>query len=108
MTSGKPADPGFGGETDADLLAYMSMGGEDPVAARGAWSEFYRRHAEYLYAVCLRAYGPLLRGEAGVCDLVAETFKRVYEHAGRFDAALARRRSGPLYGMDPRTPRFFP
>ena len=87
MTAQRPADPGMAGESDADLLGYMSMSGEDPASARGAWAEFYRRHAEYLYAVCFRAYGPLVGGEPGVCDLVAETFKRVYQHAGRFDAA---------------------
>lgn len=75
------------GEGDADLLGYMSMDKDDPASARDAWAEFYRRHAEFLYAVCFRAYGALLGGEAGVCDLVAETFKRVYEHAARFDAA---------------------
>ncbi len=74
------------GETDADLLVYMALAGDDPSVARAAWAEFYRRHAEYLYGVCLRAYAELLGGEPGVCDLVADTFKRAYEYAGRFDA----------------------
>ena len=52
---------------------------------RSAWEEFYSRHATYLYAVCFRAYGCLLGGEPGVCDLVADTFRRAYEHAGTFD-----------------------
>jgi RNA polymerase sigma factor (sigma-70 family) len=76
----------LGEETDADLLLYMSMSAEEPSAARAAWEEFYRRHAEYLHAVCLRAYGPSLGGEAGAADLVADTFQRAYEHAGTFDA----------------------
>ncbi len=73
-------------ETDADLMVYMAMADEDPSVATAAWEELYRRHAEYLYGVCLRAYSELVGGEAGVCDLVADTFKRAYEHAGRFDA----------------------
>ena len=75
------------GETDADLLVYMSLASDDPPTARSAWEEFYCRHAEYLHAVCLRAYGPLLGGDAGACDLVADTFLRAYEHAATFDAA---------------------
>lgn len=71
-------------ETDADLLAWMAMAGDDPTCAQAAWETFYRRHVEYLYAVCLRAYGPLLGGEAGAADLVAETFQRAYEHARTF------------------------
>ena len=81
----------YSGETDADLLVYMSMGKDDLAASKSAWEEFYSRHARYLYAVSLRAYGALLGGEAGVCDLVADTFRRAYEHAGHF---RRRRRDG--------------
>jgi len=73
------------GDTDADLLAYMAMADEDADGARAAWETFYRRHAQYLHAVCLRAYGPLLGGDAGAADLAAETFRRAYERAGTFD-----------------------
>lgn len=78
-------ESGFADETCADLLLYMSMSADDAGAARAAWEEFYRRHVEYLYYVCLRAYGPLLGGPAGASDLVAETFRRAYEHADKFD-----------------------
>ncbi len=74
-------------ETDAGLLVFMGLAGADPVCARAAWEAFYRRHVEYLYRVCLRAYGRLLGGEAGVADLVAETFRAAYENAGKFDPA---------------------
>jgi RNA polymerase sigma factor (sigma-70 family) len=77
---------GLADESDADLMVYMTMAGEAPETARAAWEVFYRRHAEYLYAVSMRAYWELLGGEAGVCDLVADTFKRAYENAERFDA----------------------
>jgi len=74
------------GESDADLLVYMTLADDDPPAARAAWEAFYRRHVEYVYGVCVRAYGKILGGEAGVCDLVADTFKRAYEHAETFEA----------------------
>ncbi|MHC4717688.1 MAG: RNA polymerase sigma factor [Planctomycetota bacterium] len=79
--------PDPGRDSDADLLAYMAMAGDDPAGARAAWEAFYRRHAEYLHAVCLRAYGPLLGGDAGAADLVADTFQRAYQRAGTFDSA---------------------
>ena len=63
----------------------MATAGDDAPAARAAWEELYRRHVAYLHAVCLRAYGGLLGGPAGVCDLVADTFRRAYEHAEKFD-----------------------
>ena len=73
-------------ESDAELLAYMAMASDDPAGARNAWETFYLRHVDYLYAVCLRAYGSVLGGPQGAADLVADTFKRAYEHAGKFDA----------------------
>jgi len=77
---------GYSSESDADLLAYMAMAGEDPAAAREAWAEFYRRHAGYLQAVCERAYGGGLGGDLGVGDLVAETFRRAFDRAQQFSA----------------------
>ena len=75
------------GESDVDLLVYMTMADDDPRAAQGAWEAFYHRHVRYLYAVCMRAYARLLGGQPGVCDLVAEVFQRAYEHADKFDPA---------------------
>ena len=76
----------FANRTDADLMDYMSMSDEDPSTAREAWSEFYRRHVDYLYGVCRHAYEPVLGGEAGVEDIVAETFHRAFRKAALFDA----------------------
>jgi DNA-directed RNA polymerase specialized sigma24 family protein len=64
----------------------MSMASDDPAGARCAWGLFYSRHVAYLWAVCSRAYADLLGGEAGVADLVAETFRRAFERAETFDA----------------------
>jgi len=74
------------GRSDAELLACMALAEADAPSARGAWEEFYLRHVDYLHAVCLRAYGTLLGGDAGAADLTADTFRRAYERAGTFDA----------------------
>ncbi len=55
-------DSPFRSDTDAELLYYMSLRDEDPAAAEGAWAEFYRRHVQYLYGVCYKAYGDLVWG----------------------------------------------
>ncbi|MDY7011939.1 MAG: sigma-70 family RNA polymerase sigma factor [Planctomycetota bacterium] len=81
------AGPELANESDADLLVYMAMADDDPACARAAWEVFYRRHAEYLYRVCLRAYGGILGGEAGVADVVAEAFRAAYENAHMFEPA---------------------
>ena len=79
--------PELTNEGDADLLAYMAMAVEEPTCARAAWELFYRRHVEYLYRVCLGAYGDMLGGEMGVADLVAEAFRVAYENAHKFEPA---------------------
>ena len=40
---GRPEETRMGGESDADLLVYMSMGKEDLAASTAAWEEFYSR-----------------------------------------------------------------
>ncbi len=72
-------------EADNQLLVRMRMRDEDPSAAREAWAEFYRRHVEYLYRVCRRAYSGVL-DEAGIRDLAQDTFIRAYERAETFDS----------------------
>jgi RNA polymerase sigma factor (sigma-70 family) len=91
--------PDLSRETDANLLTMMTWCGRDDQAAREAWAEFYRRHAGYLYAVCLRAYRRLLGGEAGVEALVSDTFLAVFQRGaatfqacGSPDQETARRR----------------
>ncbi len=76
----------FANETDVDLMGYMSMRDEDPSTARDAWAEFYKRHVDYLYGVCHRAYEHILGGDTGVGDIVAEAFHRAYRRAELFDA----------------------
>jgi len=89
MEPGRAADavPEVKDETDADLLVYMTMAADEPACARAAWAEFYRRHAKYVYRICLRAYRDVLGDEAAVADLVAEVFRAAYQNADKFDPA---------------------
>jgi RNA polymerase sigma factor (sigma-70 family) len=73
--------PDLTSDNDADLLVQISWRGEEPELAREAWAELYRRHAQFLYAACRRACGNRLGGEAGVENVVSETFKHVFVHA---------------------------
>ena len=52
---------------------------DDEEAALAAWGEFYRRHFGVLTLICLKAYQQQI-GEAGVEDLVNDTFLRVLTH----------------------------
>lgn len=72
-------DLDFSSATDADLFEWMAMGDSCVTDAHAAFVEFYRRHAQYLFAQCERRYG----GEAE--DIVADTFRRVYATATQFD-----------------------
>lgn len=86
MEGQTPSEVSFANETDVDLMGYMSMNDEDPSMARDAWAEFYKRHVDYLYGVCYRAYEHILGGDAGVGDIVSETFQRAFRRAELFDA----------------------
>jgi RNA polymerase sigma factor (sigma-70 family) len=75
----------FGGDSDEDLLVYMSLRVEDPSAAEEAWAEFYSRHIGYLFIQCRKACLTVL-GDLGVSDLVQETFIRAFEKAATFNS----------------------
>jgi RNA polymerase sigma factor (sigma-70 family) len=81
-TEAANAPPDLSGESDEDLLGYMSWsaddhGSDDAIAARVAWGEFFVRHRAFLFHAC-RGWG----GEAA--DIVSETFRRVRLKAGQF------------------------
>lgn len=70
---------------DAELLQIMSeKDGEDRLCTL-AWGEFYRRHRDYVYGVCLYAFKGII-GEHRVSEVVQDTFVRAYEKAGTFDS----------------------
>lgn len=66
-------------ESDADLLTMISWREDEEEAALAAWGEFYLRHFDFLTLICLKAYKRQI-GEAGVQDLVSDTFLRVLTH----------------------------
>ncbi|MCI0458582.1 MAG: sigma-70 family RNA polymerase sigma factor [Gemmataceae bacterium] len=84
------SEPDVSSESDGDLLVYMSLREDAPAHACAAWAEFYRRHVGYLYPVCRRALSTVSRCPLAPEDLVQDTFRRVYEHAGTFDAGDVR------------------
>lgn len=81
--------PDFSNHTDADLFEGMARAGACATTAHACFAEFHRRHASYLYAVCVRRY----RHEAE--EIVAETLRRVYASAAQFDRTALTDTSSP-------------
>lgn len=73
-------------ESDADLLQLISWREEYPDEAKAAFATFHARHAEFLFGACLRRFEEKLPTYMTVEDLVEDTFVRVLERAGTFDA----------------------
>ena len=74
----------YGKENDEDLLFWMGYHDEDAATASAACTEFYNRHVRYLYSVVGRAHRTTL-GQAGIEDIVMETFGRVFEKATTYE-----------------------
>lgn len=70
----------FDNHDDEELLEYMVLRNEDPALSMEAYGEFYKRHVNYLYNVCLRKHFDYI-GEEKVMDLVQNTFKQAFEKA---------------------------
>lgn len=79
----------FSGLTDADLFEGMALAGTCVARAHACFAEFHRRHAAYLFAVCQRRY------RSAAEEIVAETFRRVYESAPQFDRSAVANGSAP-------------
>ena len=79
----------FSTHTDADLFEGMALAGTCVARAHAAFAEFHRRHAAYLFVVCLRRY----RGEAE--EIVAETLRRIYSSAAQFDLSALTSATAP-------------
>jgi len=71
----------FSAHADADLFEGMALAATCAARAHACFAEFHKRHVAYLYAVCARRY----RDSAE--EIVAETLRRVYDSAPRFDRA---------------------
>lgn len=70
-------------QTEGELLVIMSLPHVDPSQARDAWGETYVHHWRYVSAVAARALGTAGRDADAVLDVVTETFKVMFEWAGR-------------------------
>jgi RNA polymerase sigma factor (sigma-70 family) len=81
--------PRFAELTDADLFEEMASSGACVARAHAAFTEFHRRHAAYLFAVCERRY------RADAEEIVAETLRRVYASAAQFDRSALVNTAGP-------------
>jgi RNA polymerase sigma factor (sigma-70 family) len=91
--------------SDAELLERVSKRADNAAAARAAETQFYDRHARYLYGVLMqRVRRPLALSGREVEDLVQETFFRAFARASTYNAgdawdeASQRRRSRAWLG----------
>jgi RNA polymerase sigma factor (sigma-70 family) len=76
--------------SDAELLERVSQRATNAVAARAAETEFYDRHARYLYCVLVqRVRRPLALSGREVEDLVQETFFRAFARAASYNGGDA-------------------
>jgi RNA polymerase sigma factor (sigma-70 family) len=70
-------------ESDAGLLTLMSQRTQDEAWADAAFCEFYARHKNYIWIVCVEI-ASTLNGDAWIEDIFDETFERAYQKAGSF------------------------
>jgi DNA-directed RNA polymerase specialized sigma24 family protein len=76
-----PEVPDLSSENDDDLLVQIGWQREEPALAREACAELFRRHVDYLFRECSKRCGKYLGGDAGVQNVVSDTFLHVYFHA---------------------------
>jgi DNA-directed RNA polymerase specialized sigma24 family protein len=90
-------EPLLGHCTEAELLGLMSLQDSEPLAARDAWSEMYRRHSRYVAAVVARSFGECARDADALSDVVNDVFRTVFDWAGRQGAveSVAERFAAP-------------
>lgn len=69
----------FAESSEAELFEWMAMAARSATDAQAAFTEFYRRHAGFLYRQCERLYPDAAE------DIVADTLRRVYKNAGTFN-----------------------
>jgi RNA polymerase sigma factor (sigma-70 family) len=70
--------------SDGELLHVLASEGRESPRVQAAWNEFYTRHVDYLYRVCMRAHRARI-GEGKVGDVVHDTFIRAYERAATYE-----------------------
>ena len=82
----------FTGESDPDLLQWMAVT-DEPIAAKAAFAEFYRRHSEFVHGTVERQ---LSTADAfAVNDVVQDVFLRTLRSAKTFTMGAAKQKSDP-------------
>lgn len=74
----------FAEDTDEELLLYMTDQKKNPAEARGAWEEFYCRHAKYVLWICRRVCKGMLDDDV-VNSIMVETFIKAYLSADTYE-----------------------
>ena len=74
----------FAEDTDEELLLYMTDQKQNPVEARGAWEEFYCRHANYVLLICRRVCKGMLDDDI-INSIMVETFIKAYLSADTYE-----------------------
>ena len=75
-------------DSSEDLLYLIGLRDEDSGGAEDAWSDFYNRHAGFLYTVLKNQYGEEF-GEHTIEDMTAETMRRAHLHAATYSPERA-------------------
>ena len=68
---------GFAEDTDEVLILYMADQEKNPAEARGAWEEFYRRHAGYVFGICRQVCDGMLDHHT-INGIMVEIFQKTY------------------------------
>jgi len=82
--SDKPA--GYSDYDDQELFSFMKNRNSKPEEAKKAWTEFYARHAKYIWNRCLSQCSTAPEGDALAKDIFQNTMQKVYENAEKFNS----------------------
>jgi RNA polymerase sigma factor (sigma-70 family) len=74
---------GFAEDTDEELILYMADQEKNPAEARGAWEEFYRRHARYVLGICRQVCNGMLDHDK-INGIMVDTFQKAYLSANTY------------------------
>lgn len=73
----------FAEDTDEELILYMTDQEKNPAEAKGAWEEFYIRHASYVLLICNRTCNWSLDDNT-INGIMVETFIKAYSSANTY------------------------
>ena len=71
--------------SDNQLFELMKNVDGDPLEARSAWEEFYRRYAGYLWNCCLKICRTVSEGDSLAKDIFQSTIQKIYIKAKTYN-----------------------